>query len=359
MSLTTEAKGRVLDEVAFMVATGNLRPVEPIDLAEIAEEPEPDTPDRLTTQSLQQSQSVIEDWLTQVKALMGRSPSLESFRDSLFDLYSEMPDAGMAGMMGEAMAIAELGGRYEVIEEGKSDSVTDFASVEFAAKSKPASGAKKLKQCKKGYSCGYACIATSRICGSPLPGQASTYAQWMAMQGSAAIGAAPAPAPTTKPAKAKRTPTQKSAVPVATQPTITPQPTGSIKTNDAELSRKRQDLVDRFGAKLVSDAENNVKRVLDNTDVFIRVGSSDTLEKILGDRFRTSAELGVDSHQIPYLKGSYQKARSRTEAKVLGYDEKTTAAGDRPIYGYLGSKDLGGNSHSDVARAYGSITLKA
>jgi hypothetical protein len=252
---------------------------------------------------------------------------------------------------------------FEVSEERVCDSWSEASDlsepVDFAA-----SGTKKQKQCKKGYSCGYACIAQNRSCGSPLPGQAANYAQWLAMQTSPV--AAPIPTPTSAPAivptpaKAKRTSKKTSVAPVipVVTPVVTPQPPSLIKTNDAELTTKRKDLVDRFGAKLVSDAENNVKRVLDDTDVFVRVGSSDTLEKILGDRFRTSAELGVDSHQIPHLKGSYQKARSRTEAKVLGYDEKTTQPDDRPIYGYLGSQDIRGKSHSDVARAYGSITLK-
>jgi len=223
------------------------------------------------------------------------------------------------------------------------DNSSDFAASGTKAKTQ--------KNCKKGYSCGYACIAQNRNCGSPLTGQAATYAQWMAMQASSPV------ATPTAPAKAKRSP-KKQTPPAVVAPVVPPQPPSLIKTNDAELTAKRKDLVDRFGAKLVGDAENNVKRVLDDTDVFVRVGSSATLETILGDRFRTSAELGVDSHQIPHLKGSYQNARNRTEAKVLGYDEKTTLPGDRPIYGYLGSQNINGKSHSDVSTAYGSITLK-
>lgn len=136
------------------------------------------------------------------------------------------------------------------------------------------------------------------------------------------------------------------------------QPSSPIKVNQSELDSKRADLEKRFGKQLVEDAENNVKRVLDDAEVFVRMGSTATLEKVLGDRFRTSAELGVTDHQIPNLKDkNYQDARNRVEAKVLGYD-KSTNPEDRPIYGYLGSKDLNGQSHSDVSQAYGTIALK-
>ncbi|MDM9583127.1 hypothetical protein [Nostoc sp. GT001] len=146
--------------------------------------------------------------------------------------------------------------------------------------------------------------------------------------------------------------------PATTTPSA-PSRNPAIKTNDTELDAKRQDLEKRFGKKAVEDAENNVKRILDSPDVavHVRVGSSATLELILGDRFKTSAELGVDTHQIPHLKGGYQDARNRVEAKSLGYD-KNTKPEDRPIYGYLGGKDMNGASHADVAQAYGSITVK-
>lgn len=167
----------------------------------------------------------------------------------------------------------------------------------------------------------------------------------------ASTPAAPAPAP------AKKTTAKKTAKKAATP---TPQPSASlVKLNQAELATKRAALEKRFGKQLVADAESNVKKVLDQADVFVRVGSADTLEKVLSGGFKTSAELGVTSHQIPNLADkNYQDARNRVEAKTLGYDAKNTQPGDRPIYGYLGGSDLNGQAHADVSRAYGSIAVK-
>lgn len=239
-------------------------------------------------------------------------------------------------------------------------------SLEFAAK--PSSGAKKTKQCQKGYSCGYSCVAKTKNCKSPLSGQGKNYADWLTNQiasGAAllphhqadaqtmGIGGQPQPAATPKKTRAKKSSTTPTATPTPTQTAPSP-----VKTNQTELDSKRADLVQRFGQKTVDAAEQNVKRILDDADVFVRVGSSSTLEAILGDRFKTSAELNVTNHQIPHLKDkNYQDARNRVEAKTLGYDKNTDPA-DRPIYGYLGGKDLNGQSHADVSQAYGSIALK-
>ncbi len=252
------------------------------------------------------------------------------------------------------------------------------------------------KNCNKGIPCKGTCISANKRClGSTTTAQQATVA--------AVVAAVAPPATTTttttkargrKKATATITPVVPPPTTVVTPPppppspttttkgrgrkkatATTPTPTGfargatprfqrtpnsPIKTNDTELDLKRKDLEQRFGKNLVDNAESNVKRILDDpdTNVHIRVGSSSTLELILGSRFQTSAELGIDTHTIPNLKGGYQDARNRVEAKVLGYDEKTTQPGDRPIYGYLAGKDLNGTSHADVSQAYGTITVR-
>ncbi|MFQ3636196.1 MAG: hypothetical protein SNJ57_10220 [Cyanobacteriota bacterium] len=113
----------------------------------------------------------------------------------------------------------------------------------------------------------------------------------------------------------------------------------------------------RFGADAVEAAEKNVQRILNDAEVFIRVKKSDTLELILGDRFRTAHELGKTDHDIPYLRDDYLTARARVEAKTQGYD-LTTAPGDRPIYAYFGGSNMNGASHFDPADAYGSIAVR-
>lgn len=244
-----------------------------------------------------------------------------------------------------------------MVRLAKSREVLEFAT-------KPAK-AKTAKQCKKGWSCGYSCVSKTKTCKSPLPGQAKTYADWLTNQIQAGASLSPdqqsdaqamgltKAAPTPPAATPKKTRAKKLPQPAAPQPTPSP-----VKLNQTELDSKRNDLVSRFGQKAVEDAEKNVKRIMDDAEVFVRVGSTNTLELILGDRFKTSAELNVTSHSIPNLKDkNYQDARNRVEAKTLGYDKNTDSA-DRPIYGYLGSKDLNGQSHADVSQAYGSIAVK-
>lgn|GEM_PF-5108507 len=223
--------------------------------------------------------------------------------------------------------------------------VTSFTSIfEFAT-------ATKNKNCKKGIPCKGTCIAANRTCrNSTTPTQQSAIASIKQQAATSTNNQGARPISTLNSAN------KGTSSPPASLGSGNP----AIKINDDELDAKRKDLEKRFGKKAVEDAENNVHRILKDPDVgvYVRVGSSTTLEAILGDRFKTSAELGVDTHQIPHLKDGYQKARNRVEAKALGYDEKNTNPQDRPIYGYLGGKDLNGAAHKDVAEAYGSITVR-
>lgn len=253
-------------------------------------------------------------------------------------------------------------------------------AIDFAAKPKSTTaGAVKQRQCNpaKSHWCGApgtvgSCVPLTKQCKSKPTGTAQQVANYVGTQASAATPATPTatktakktstkkaattstPATTAAPTTTPKTSTQKTA---ATPPTPS---TGPVKVNQPELDKSRADLENRVGKATVTKAEANVKRIMDDpdTNVYIRVGSASTLEQILGDRFKTSAELGIDTHQIPHLKGGYQAARNRVEAKTLGYDEKGTKPEDRPIYGYIAGKDLNGDSHADVSQAYGSIAVK-
>jgi hypothetical protein len=180
------------------------------------------------------------------------------------------------------------------------------------------------------------CVPLSRQCAIPAKGVTASTAQAINTANSKAKGRV-----------------KKAATPAAPTPKTDP-----IKTNDKELKSTRAQLARDYGSALVTKAEQNTKRILQDAEVFVRVGSTDTLEKILGDRFRTSAELGVKTHSIPDLTGNYQTARNRVEAKSMGYDPKNTKPEDRPIYGYLAGNDMDGNAHADVSRTYGSIAIK-
>jgi Inorganic Pyrophosphatase/Protein of unknown function (DUF3626) len=234
--------------------------------------------------------------------------------------------------------------------------------------------APKKKNCNpaKSHFCpgskGGACVSLSKACASPAKGSALAAAQLIQSQNTHAARVAAF----LQSQSGQNTPAGRAAAFLQSQPSQNPataqaaallQSTPSpqldpVKLNDKQLTASRAALVKKHGQALVDAAEQNVAKVLKDADVFVRVGSTDTLETILGDRFKTSAELGIKTHKIPDLKDNYQVARNRVEAKVLGYDEKSTDPADRPIYGYLGGSNMNGAAHSDVAGAYGSIALK-
>jgi hypothetical protein len=131
-------------------------------------------------------------------------------------------------------------------------------------------------------------------------------------------------------------------------------------TNKKGLVDARNELIQNAGQKAVDDAENNVKKILDSNDTqpFIRVSKSDTLELILGSEFKNAYQLGKTTHNIPdLLDKNYLTARSRVEKLANGIPTNALDT-DRPISAYLGSNDLNGKSHSDVAKVYGSISIK-
>lgn len=176
----------------------------------------------------------------------------------------------------------------------------------------------------------------------PITLKPATFASPASQPASASAAASASPQKTTP------APAQSNAVSSAT-----------VTTNQAELDKKRNNLTKRFGKQLVEKAETNVKRILDDpdNDIYVRVGSADTLEKILGNRFLTSAELNITQHKVPFLSDDYQTGRNRVEQKVLGVDLNTDPA-NRPIYGYMGGSDINGNSHNSGVQDYGSIVVK-
>jgi hypothetical protein len=216
-------------------------------------------------------------------------------------------------------------------------SALDFA-LEFA----------KQRNCKKGTPCGGSCIAANKKC-KQTPAPAT---QAKIQKAAAALGATQSTLSTATAKKGSKKAASKATAPAPQSSDV------KLPANQTQLDKTRNDLIDRVGQPEVEAAEKNLQKVLDKADVFVRVGSASTLEKILGDEFKNSYQLGQDTHQIPQLADkSYLKARSRVEGKTLGIDSKT-ADGDRPIYGYMGSQNLNGASHNDPARTYGSIAVK-
>lgn len=123
MILTTEAKARVLDEVAFMFATGNLR--------QVSAEPE--------------------------------------YEEAIaFDDLQFLPQVDLALLAAEDEGIPADEVSLEYLED-----YLNFARLKLAGNTK------KVKECKAGYPCGYTCISGKKACNSGLSGQAKTYADWL------------------------------------------------------------------------------------------------------------------------------------------------------------------------------------
>lgn len=75
-------------------------------------------------------------------------------------------------MLTERQSYVEIGKQFVQLASALQMGTIDFGSKVF----------KKQNQCRKGYACGYSCIAKERACKSPLTGQAKDYAGWLKIQ---------------------------------------------------------------------------------------------------------------------------------------------------------------------------------
>lgn len=185
--LTTDAKDRVLDEVAYMVLADMLKYFsEPINTSEpeFADKPI-DQPDRWTDEAVKAVQPIVNQWLGTIEDEIRRiaaqdgddSAKFSELQQALVTLYPQLNSADYAETLAEAMLAAELVGRYEVLNGVP----PEFEEVDFAALGSSI-GKAKVKNCKTGYSCGYGCISRNKICRNPLEGQAANYQDWLEQQ---------------------------------------------------------------------------------------------------------------------------------------------------------------------------------
>jgi phage gp29-like protein len=85
-------------------------------LSEPSETPAVETTTQQLTQSaIAQSQQPVEDWFEKVRGLLDGASSLEEVRDRLYELYKDLPGADFAEAVAQAMQVAELAGRWEVL----------------------------------------------------------------------------------------------------------------------------------------------------------------------------------------------------------------------------------------------------
>lgn len=75
----------------------------------------------------------------------------------------------------------------EINPEENLPAIEDIADQDFSepsdfARLRMAGNTQQVKNCKKGYSCGYSCISTTLMCRRILTGQAANYASWLQSQ---------------------------------------------------------------------------------------------------------------------------------------------------------------------------------
>lgn len=84
--------------------------------AAFAEAPPADVADAYAARLGRAAAAPVADWLVPVAQLLGHVQSLAEFRDGLAALYPQLDPAAFAGLMQQALAAAELAGRFEVLD---------------------------------------------------------------------------------------------------------------------------------------------------------------------------------------------------------------------------------------------------
>lgn len=82
--------------------------------AEFAEDDDEDVPARYAEQLDQEAAGAMDGLLEPVRKLVQQATSLEDLRDLLLDAYGEMDIGDLGNLMAQALAAAELAGRWEV-----------------------------------------------------------------------------------------------------------------------------------------------------------------------------------------------------------------------------------------------------
>jgi len=154
------------------------------------------------------------------------------------------------------------------------------------------------RKCTKGYSCGASCIATSKACKKDFPLGVSISLE-----------------------------ERRALIPEITYP---PTFKDGSKKREALLARERQELVAKFGERVVRAAEERVEKVLRDAEVRVQVPDGATLEQILKSRFKTQFETKTTRG----LSGLDRRTEVEETTLQIGRD---VPAENRPVYGVLAS----------------------
>lgn len=121
------------------------------------------------------------------------------------------------------------------------------------------------------------------------------------------------------------------------------------KKRDADLAVYRETLSKRFGADLVKAAEDNVRTLIDNSDLVVRANPS-VIDKIREDgRLKNQFETGTSGGVVA------KSERREVEKDSLGVSTSDPTL--RPIYGYLTDR-LSRVEDRDRADHYGDVIIK-
>ncbi|MBD1918859.1 MULTISPECIES: minor capsid protein [Cyanophyceae] len=168
--------------------------------------------------------------------------------------------------------------------------------------------------------------------------------------------------------------------------TPSPSPTNPAIISRADTAAKvNQALVDKFGQDTVSKAQSNAQKILDKSDIYIRVPDAQVLGQIISDgRFKASGELAAgrlapegvtlpkgkdpfaralrdsddDITDEAYYILDYQNRRDSQESFMFGAAIADNGYAQRPIYGYMAdTADIDNAAHTGAA-GYGAVAVR-
>ncbi|MEM7773859.1 MAG: hypothetical protein AAF327_25560, partial [Cyanobacteria bacterium P01_A01_bin.37] len=149
----------------------------------------------------------------------------------------------------------------------------DYLSIDFAAA--------KTKNCKKGYSCGNGCISRTKKCRKKHTPDAQSAQDWLKANGSgvaADTGTGVGTGPDTDLDQAEQERIAQDADrAIAERESASSNQSSSVNAsevlNDASLAERRALLVNKFGEERISEVEQNLQRLLDESSVHVAVPS--------------------------------------------------------------------------------------
>jgi hypothetical protein len=125
----------------------------------------------------------------------------------------------------------------------------------------------------------------------------------------------------------------------------------------ANLEKRQQEIIKSNGLDpnqfdFIGKAAENMKKMVDNSELRMRVPGIETLSKILNSKFKNQMEIGTS-------RGMYDPSyRKQASNKLFGTDLNIAKDSDYEIYGYLGNKNIMEDLATDHPSQYGNIIVQ-